>query len=436
MNLIAGGSINSTTSITRNILWNVLGSAAPMVIGIGSTPYLYKQLGVERIGILTLIWAFIGYVSIFDFGLGRAITQRIASGVVDKTDTLKTKTATTGLILVSLIGCVGSVLVFAITASAGGSWIKSDGNIHKEVSSSFMLACLAIPATTATAGLRGVMEGEHRFKTINLLKIILGSFNFLGPVATVYFLGPRLDYTVGAMVFIRYIILIPHYISVQIFLQFNRANLSLHELKLLFKFGGWMTLSNTISPLMVTADRFLVTKVLGSAVVAFYTVPADVMIRLLVLPAAITTAIFPVFSEEISNKRFVKSRYYYRRSIKIIFILMGSIALLISIGSKIGLSMWLGSNFAENSASVVSVLAIGILFNSMAQIPHAYIQASGDSRSTALIHLIESALYLPGLYILLKLYGILGAAIAWMLRALLDLVLLHIMVKINESRLR
>jgi O-antigen/teichoic acid export membrane protein len=61
----------------------------------------------------------------------------------------------------------------------------------------------------------------------------------------------------------------------------------------------------------------------------------------------------------------------------------------------------------------------------MAQIPHAYIQASGDARSTALIHVFESALYIPALLILIQMHGILGAAIAWMLRALLDLILLH-----------
>jgi O-antigen/teichoic acid export membrane protein len=70
-------------------------------------------------------------------------------------------------------------------------------------------------------------------------------------------------------------------------------------------------------------------------------------------------------------------------------------------------------------------LAVGILFNSLAQIPHAYIQASGDARSTALIHAFESVFYLPTLFMLTQIYGVVGAAVAWMLRALLDLILLH-----------
>ena len=76
-------------SIRKNTLWNLFGSAAPMLIGIATIPYIYRQIGIERIGVLTLIWALIGYFSIFDFGLGRAITQRIASLASHQTEKQK-----------------------------------------------------------------------------------------------------------------------------------------------------------------------------------------------------------------------------------------------------------------------------------------------------------------------------------------------------------
>jgi len=186
-----------------------------------------------------------------------------------------------------------------------------------------------------------------------------------------------------------------------------------------------LTLSNIISPLMVVADRFLIANVLGAAVVAYYTIPAEFMIRLLVLPAALTTTLFPVFTKDLSEKNFASALVLYKKSMKIIFLIMGTITGSVFIGAGFGIDLWLGPEFAEKSATVTSVLGVGILFNSMAQVPHAYIQASGDARSTALIHLFESALYIPALFLLMQLHGILGAALAWMLRALLDLVLLH-----------
>lgn len=412
-------------SIRKNTLWNLFGSATPMLVGIVTIPYIYQQMGIERIGVLTLIWALIGYFSIFDFGLGRAITQRIASLASHQTEKQKTTTATTGVFLTLLIGIVVSLAGFAAIELAGVSWITSARNLDQEIYSSFLLACLAIPATTATAGLRGILEGEQRFKAINFLKLTLGLSNFLGPIASIELFGPRLGYTIGSLVLARYIILIAHYFCAKGIISNNRDHLCLEESKHLFQFGGWMTLSNIISPLMVVADRFLIANVLGAAAVAYYTIPAEFMIRLLILPAAITTTLFPVFSKDLSDKNFANSLVLYKKSMWIIFLLMGAVAACIIIGGGIGLEIWLGHEFSEKSSAVASVLAVGILFNSMAQVPHTYIQASRDARSTALIHVFESVLYIPTLFLLMHIYGILGAAFAWMLRALVDLVLLH-----------
>src|SRR3546814_17386387 len=65
-------------SLKKNTGWNLAGSGVPLLVGLFSVPYLVKNLGVEAFGILTLIWALIGYFSLFDFGLGRALTQQIA----------------------------------------------------------------------------------------------------------------------------------------------------------------------------------------------------------------------------------------------------------------------------------------------------------------------------------------------------------------------
>lgn len=396
-----------------------------MLIGIAAIPYIYQHIGIERIGVLTIIWALIGYFSIFDFGLGRAITQRIAGLASHQTDRQKKTIATTGVSLTLLVGMVGGLIGYAAIELVGVNWINSAPHLEAEIRTSFLLACLAVPATTATAGLRGILEGEQRFKVINLLKLILGLSNFLGPMASIALFGPRLDYTVGSLVVARYIILFAHHISTRHVISVAADNLSGEESRQLFQFGGWMTLSNLISPLMVVADRFLIANVLGAAVVAYYTIPAEFMIRLLMVPAAITTTLFPIFSKDLSEKNFANALVLYKKSLKTIFLMMGAVAAGVLIGARFGINLWLGPEFADKSSAVASVLAIGILFNSMAQIPHAFIQASGDARSTALIHVAESVLYVPALFLLMHLYGILGAALAWALRALLDLALLH-----------
>lgn len=416
----------SHMNIRKNSLWNLFGSALPMLIGIAAIPYIFNKIGIERIGVLTITWALIGYFSIFDFGLGRALTQRIArsSSVQDKNQ--ETLTATTGVYLTLGLGIAGTLLGVFTIETYGLDWINFDKSLEQEIYLSFLLACLAMPAVTATAGLRGILEGRLRFKAVNVIKLLLGISNFLMPVVSIVFFGPRLDYIVGSLVFVRYIVFFVHYLILKKTILTKLGAFSFNEAKQLFRFGGWMTLSNIVSPLMGVTDRFLIANVLGAAMVAYYTIPADFMIRLLILPAAITTALFPVFSNHFAEKNYADALNLYRKSIRVIGLVMGTIVACILFGAEFGISAWLGPKFAEKSAVVAYLFAVGVFFNSIAQVPHAYIQASGDARSTAIIHVVEAALYLPLLLLLMHTHGIRGAAIAWAARALLDLIMLQL----------
>ena len=65
-------------SLRKNTLWNLAGSGLPLIAAVFCIPYLLKQLGNEAFGVLTLIWALIGYFSLFDMGVGRALTYELS----------------------------------------------------------------------------------------------------------------------------------------------------------------------------------------------------------------------------------------------------------------------------------------------------------------------------------------------------------------------
>jgi O-antigen/teichoic acid export membrane protein len=62
----------------RNTAWNLLGMCAPMVVALFAIPLLVEGMGKDRFGLLTLIWMLVGYLGVFDLGLGRALTQTVA----------------------------------------------------------------------------------------------------------------------------------------------------------------------------------------------------------------------------------------------------------------------------------------------------------------------------------------------------------------------
>jgi O-antigen/teichoic acid export membrane protein len=64
------------------------------------------------------------------------------------------------------------------------------------------------------------------------------------------------------------------------------------------------------------------------------------------------------------------------------------------------------------------------LMNSLAQVPFALIQGFGRPDITAKFHVFELFLYVPLVWLLIKNLGIMGGALAWTFRVILDSVLL------------
>ncbi len=84
----------------------------------------------------------------------------------------------------------------------------------------------------------------------------------------------------------------------------------------------------------------------------------------------------------------------------------------------------MGSQFALKSTIIFQVLVLGLIFNSIAQVPFTSIQAQGGSKITAMLHLFEVVPYVLLLFYLIQYHGLLGAAWAWTIRMFIDMGLL------------
>jgi O-antigen/teichoic acid export membrane protein len=201
----------------------------------------------------------------------------------------------------------------------------------------------------------------------------------------------------------------------------------------LLRFGGWMTISNFVGPLLVYLDRFLLGAFLSMSAVAFYATPYELITKLWLIPAAIVGVLFPAFSTTLANDR-ARSYRLYERGLRYIFLALFPAVLVAIVFSRFGLQLWLGHEFALQSTAVIQWLAVAIFVNSLAQIPFIYIQAAGRPDLTAKFHLIELPCYIAILIVLVRWNGITGAAIAWFARILLDAALLFYTAQKLEAR--
>lgn len=179
---LAPHKLTSGKLLAKNTLWNLVGQGVPVIAAVFAIPLLIKGLGIERFGVLTLAWMVIGYFSLFDFGIGRALTKVVAEKLGGGQAEDIPAIAWTALSLMLLLGVVGAIVVALLSPWLVHSVLKIPVELQQETLNTFYLLALSIPIVISTAGLRGILEAYQRFGLVNAIRVPMGLFMFIGPL--------------------------------------------------------------------------------------------------------------------------------------------------------------------------------------------------------------------------------------------------------------
>ena len=406
--------------LAASTVYNVVGQLAPLAVAYFAIPVLTRELGAARFGLLTLAWAVLGYFSLFDLGLGRALTQtvaaRLASGRGDEVPAL----VWTGLSLMLGLGTVGALTAAALSPALVGRALNVPPALGAEALAAFLVLALSIPVVVVSAAIRGVLEAAGRFDLVNAVRVPQGVFSFAGPVLVLP-LSRSLATICGVLLVGRLAATVAWYLCMVRVLPALRTSRAVRwaAARPLLGFGSWMTVSNVVGPLMVTLDRFVIGAVASVAAVAYYTAPWEAVTKLWLVPSALAGVLFPAFATARASDPERARRLYLLGVKTTLLALLPVVAVVVGFAHE-GLAAWLGPDYAERSTTVLRWLAVGVLVNGVAQIPFALLQGSGRPDVTAKLHLAELPLYLAALAWLVSAHGIVGAAAAWTLRVTLD----------------
>jgi O-antigen/teichoic acid export membrane protein len=411
--------------LAKNVLWNLAGGGLPLIAGVIAIPPLVKGLGVDGFGILTLVWMLIGYFSLFDFGLGRALTKIVAEKLGRHQTNEIPSLVFTAVSIVSMFGVIGGVLVSLLSPLLTQSILKIPAALKEEALASFYILALTIPFVITSTGLKGVLEAYQRFDLLNYIRIPVGVAIFLSPLLSLPFssalpLAVTILATIRIVEFTVYIFLCLRVVNI----KDHKPDLAIKWLRPLFGFGVWMSVTNLVGPLMIYLDRFFVGAFISVIAVAYYTTPYEMVTRILIIPTAVVGVLFPAISSLIISDRG-RALQLFVSSTKFIFIALFPISLVIISFSREILTIWLGESFAENSTFILQCLTFGVFINSLAQSAFVVVQGAGHPDWTAKLHLMELPGYIVLLWLLLKYFGINGAALAWVVRVLFDTLVLY-----------
>ncbi|GFO59672.1 polysaccharide biosynthesis protein [Geomonas silvestris] len=411
--------------LARNTIINLAGSLVPLLVAFLAIPALIGNLGTERFGVLTLIWLAVGYFSLFDLGVGRATTKFVAENLARRETDALPKLVWSSLGMLFALGLAGALLLALVNPLLVSHLFNIPAGLRAEATRSFYLIAAALPWVLGSAGLRGVLEAQQRFIAINLVRIPVSSLLYAAPLL-VSLTAPDLYPITVALLGMR-------------LLEFGSyACLCLGSVpglrqprwpgrayvRQLLGFGGWLTVTNIVGPLMTYLDRFLIGGLLSMSAVAYYATPYDFVARLAVIPGSLLCVMFPALSASFSTDgpRFVA---LYRKTLGCVVLVMTPVCLALAAVAHPFLNAWIGPKFAAQSTPVFRILAVATLVNAIGQVPYSALQAMGRPDLTAKLHLLELPLYLMLLWTLARNLGIGGVALAYLARVVIDTCVLH-----------
>ncbi|SEG57312.1 flippase [Marinobacterium lutimaris] len=408
-------------SIRKNTLYNLVGSIIPIAVSLITIPIYISVIGESRYGILAIAWLLLGYFGLFDLGLGRATAQRIAMLSSNKRGE-RSETFWTALTINSIFGVLGAAIMWPVALFFFGRQLSVDDVLKPEIVNSVYWLALAVPIATMSGVFSGTLQGLSKFLELNVISVCGTALLQIIPLAVAVLHGPDLKWLLPVTIITRV------FVAAMLFQRCYSHLLKRQGVKVskelsgkLFQFGGWVTVSSVIGPMMVILDRFVIGALLGAKYVTYYTVPFQLAERTTVIPVALSSAMFPRLASSGSGEH---GRLLTDKALRSLAIIITPLFLLGILSLEWFFELWVGENFASKSTFIGQILLLGFWTNAIAMVPHALLQASGKPDIVAKCHLAEVVPYFLLLYFGLEYIGILGAAIAFSTRAFADTIIL------------
>ncbi len=407
--------------LARNTAANMLGQLIPVVVAAAALPLLARTLGADRLGLLSLVWTLITLFG--DLGFGRAATK-LAADALGRGEVERLAPVAWGTALVQ--GAVGVAAGAALAAATplADRLMHVPPALQGEATRGFLLLAAGLPIIVLATAFRGMLEAAQRFGTLNLIRVPVVTAMFFLPLVALP-LGWGLPGIVLLLLTARLASLAIYFVlAVRVFPELLRPHGIRVELPRVLRFGLWATVSTLVSPLLVYIDRFLLGALAGLAAVAYYTPPMEMAMRLLVVPGSATLTLFPAFSTLSAQRHDERLQRLVARTAKYVLLGIGPLLVVVAAGAHEILRLWLGPEFERQGALALQILTAGIAINSLGFIFFALVQGVGRPDLSAKFHMLELPIHALLAFLLIRAWGIPGAALAWALRVTLDTALL------------
>ncbi|MDD2719898.1 MAG: oligosaccharide flippase family protein [Gallionella sp.] len=411
-------------STLKNTIANIAGAIIPLIFSILTVPLYLKLIGEERYGILAVIWVLLGYFGVFDLGLGKATTQRMAS---IESESERSELLWTVLALTIVLGVLGGLVLLFSSDWMLTHLFSLEGDSRREALDSTSWLPVGLILLLLNSAMKGSLQARERFVEINSASVLGDSMAQLLPLIAAWFGYVTIDLLLPAVLAARLLTAVLLFVQCYRHVPLSKSlRIKMTHVKPLLTYGGWASMVTMSGPLMTVIERTVIASIAGAKGVTFFTVPFNLVSKLSILPNSYGGVLFP----KLASLPEQDSKVLAEQAVRNIVALMTPLVIFGMGVLHPFLILWLGSDLAARCAGIGELILLGVWVSAVI-VPHSYkLYAEGLLKKKILIvTMTEIPLYALMLWLGVRYFGILGAAAAWSLRVLIDAILFLILAK-------
>jgi O-antigen/teichoic acid export membrane protein len=417
-----------TTKVMKGSMWTLAGSVLPLAVSFISTPFIIRFLGSEAYGVLLLVGLIPTYLSFADFGMGVAST-RFASEAFGDGDPNRERAYVKNATVI----CLGFSTVIFLPILIFAQEIVPIFSVPLELQNEAAVALRISTVAFVLSLLSTVVNAPQLARLrMDLNSLANGTPKIFMALATplILYLGGGIAEAVwlGLAAAIAALLLNFYFSSLLLPVKWE-LGIDTELVRPLLRFGGGWFIGSIAAALLGNMEKLILARFVSVEALAHYSVAFTLAGMVSLFSIAFKQSLLPAFAQLSRPDQQVEFELLVRRGVRLVLAALVPGLVLLCVIARPFFTLWAGEDFGRESTLPFYILAIGLFFSMLSYLPHSAITARGRTDIFARLYWVELFSYAVVATILVFMFGILGAAVAWTLRVIADSLIIIFLAK-------
>jgi O-antigen/teichoic acid export membrane protein len=406
--------------LKKNILASLLSNFWSFASVFLFVPIYINILGVEAYGLVGFHVILISVFSILDLGITVTLKREMSrlsslNNFKELQDTLRTFE-----LLYLILALLVIIFLWFLAPIIAEYWLSSSFFDIQEMTAAVRLMGISVGLQLPTGLFVGAIMGLQRQILANLLIIFGGILRIAGSLFLLKFFSASIEnYFIGYILANGFFLLLIRFKLWKIIKNVDireDPKFKLNIIKQTGKFALSMASMSLIGIFLNQTDKIIVGKLASLEMFSFYTMAVTFASIPIIITGALSSAIFPMFTEIVASSNIKSLKRIYSESCELVGIIIVPIFLVLFFFTKEILFIWTGSTkISSTIETTASILLIGQFLQSITTIPYTFALANGNVRMSQRIGVASILFVIPLLIYLTLNLGIIGASISWLI---------------------